>query len=278
MGPLGTINGDILVQEGRIAKVGQSLSGEGIGCVLDAQVLTIMPGMIDACILDSPQTAPALLLERQSQGVTAGLIWPEEEGPCRIITVNRARDSGICRIQPEKYTDNQLQDCISVLSETGKRPACIVETPQACRRILAAVKETGVQVILARLSGCEGMEESVAKSGCPVILGVFGGGKSSAWDMAVRLDELGVSVCLTCGYPHAKLCHLPLCAALCVRNGLNRERALQMITSAPATLLGLEEAGAIRPGNQADFAIFDGDPLLLATAHVMTISGGKMIH
>lgn len=278
MGTSGTVTGDILVQDGRITAVVQPTTGEVAGCLLDAQDLVILPGLIDACIQNGPQTVPELLLESQSQGITAGLIWPEEEGPCRIITAHGMTESDIYALDLACSTDMQLKNRIRDLSEAGKRPACLVHDSQTCERILQAVDETDTKVILAKLGGCERMVQAIAQSGCPVILGVFGSGNGSAWEMAVRLDALGASVCLTCGYPNAKLCHLPLCAALCVRSGLDRERALRMVTAAPAVLLGLTEAGAIMPGHRADFAIFDGDPLLLATSHVMTISGGKIIH
>ena len=142
--------------------------------------------------------------------------------------------------------------------------------------MLATVHSSGVKVMLVHLSGCEQMLEAIAMAECPVIIGVSTARHSSPWKMVRQLDALGVPVALTCNHPGAKLCHLPLCAALCAREGMNRERALHAVTTAPAALLGLSDAGRISVGAQADLAIYDGDPLLLATSHVMTISGGKI--
>ena len=35
--------------------------------------------------------------------------------------------------------------------------------------------------------------------------------------------------------------------------------------------------GALVPGMRADLALFDGDPLMLATARVMTVCGGEIL-
>ena len=96
------------------------------------------------------------------------------------------------------------------------------------------------------------------------------------WAFAAGLDEAGVHVAISTGHPAAKMKLLPVCAGLCVRDGMARERALASITSMPADLLGLSDRGRIAEGCRADLTIFDGDPLLLATSLIMTIAGGHI--
>lgn len=276
----GCLKGDILVRQGRIVSVAEkiALPEEETACILDADGLTILPGMMDAHIHDSPDTGASLLQSSAASGVTGGLLWPEEEGVCQLLQGNNAEESRIFAIQADKYSDAQLYEQLLRLRENGYRAACEVHHPAECRRILAVVHSTRVPVILVHLTGCEDMLEAISLSGCAAVVGVSHQRSGSPWKMACELDALGVQVALTCNHPDAKLRHLPLCAALCVREGMDRERALRCVTEAPAALLGLPAAGVIKEGARADLAIFDGDPLLLATSHVMTIEGGKIRH
>lgn len=272
--------GDILVRGDRIAAVSPHIDPpeDGGVCILEARGLTVLPGLIDVHIHDGPEVDGYILQSEQASGVTAGLLWPEGEGACKILRSGEAQPAPIYTIHPEGYTDAQLHARILSLAEGGMRVACEIHSAKECRRILQVVHSSRVKVILAHLHGCEDLLEAIALSGCAAIIGVSGSSAGKPWAMAGRLVELGTSVALTCGYPNAKLRYLPLCAALCVRDGMDWERALHTVTTAPAAILRLPDAGRIAEGCRADFAIYDGDPLLLATSHVMTIAGGKMRH
>ena len=100
----------------------------------------------------------------------------------------------------------------------------------------------------------------------------------SAYGLAAELARAGVTLALTSDYPATRLHHLPLCAGLCVRGGMDRQDALRAITVQAARLLRVEkDCGTIEPGKRADLALFDGDPLMLATARVMTVSAGEIV-
>lgn len=50
--------------------------------------------------------------------------------------------------------------------------------------------------------------------------------------------------------------------AMLVKTGLDRDDALKSITIKPAELLGIEEThGSLEKDKQANFLVFDGDPL-----------------
>lgn len=276
----GSFVGDVLVRDGRIVAVGPEIEPphKDSTCLLDAKGLTILPGLIDAHIHDGPENGETLLRSAHSSGVTSGLLWPEEERRCLLLTSSGGESSAIHIIDPDEYTDAQLHDRFLALAAEGCRIACEIHSVQECRRVLMVVHSTRVRAILVHLTGCEEMLEAVALSGCPVVVGVNHSRISSPWTMACNLSALNVPVSLTCNHPDAKLRHLPLCAALCVREGIARESAMHMVTTAPASLLGLSDAGVIASGARADLAIYDGDPLLLASSHVMTIAGGKIRH
>ncbi|MFK7736185.1 MAG: amidohydrolase family protein [Pirellulaceae bacterium] len=74
--------------------------------------------------------------------------------------------------------------------------------------------------------------------------------------------------------------HNPLFAVgMLVRGGLDRGRALQALTIAPAKLLGIEkEVGSLEEGKVANFIVYDGDPLAATSEIVQVYSRGERIH
>lgn len=274
----GSFVGDILIRGEKIQKVAETIEVPEAepACQLDAKGMTVLPGLIDMHICDGPETQICVLETDDCSGVTTGLLWPEEEGNCRLLYNGQASGCRIFHLPPEKYTDHQLHERFITLANEGLTPACLVRDSKQCARVLQTVYSSRVRAILLHISGCEEMLEAISLSGCPVIIGVGFG--SNPWTVAKQLDALGTQVALTCSYPASRLRHLPLCAAFCARDGMEKERALAAITRAPAALLGLPEAGRIEAGARADLCIYDGNPFLLATSHVMTISAGKIRH
>lgn len=276
----GSFVGDVLIQGSCIKSIAHHIEPpkDCLPCILDAHGLIIMPGMIDMHIQDSPETDDIILGSRHAAGVTTGLLWPEEEGQCMLLTSGNNETSRVFAIKPDAHTEGQLHERFISMANEGLQPACEITDADMCRRVLQTVHSTGVKAILAQCCGCEEMLEAIALSGCAAVLGNAETRACSPWTMAAQLEALGVKVCLSCNYPAAKLCRLPLCASLCAREATNRESVLGMVTRAPGAILGLTGAGYIAVDGRADLAIYDGDPLLLATSHVMTIRGGKICH
>lgn len=67
--------------------------------------------------------------------------------------------------------------------------------------------------------------------------------------------------------------------AMLVRTGLDRDTALKSITLKPAQLLGIEKThGSLEKDKQANFLVFDGDPLQTGNRLQQVILNGKKIH
>ena len=66
----------------------------------------------------------------------------------------------------------------------------------------------------------------------------------------------------------------------CVRAGMEPMRALRMLTVNPARILGLDHRiGMLKPGMDADIAVFNAMPCVAPSAQVdMTIIDGRIVY
>lgn len=80
----------------------------------------------------------------------------------------------------------------------------------------------------------------------------------------VLLADSGIDIALTTDHPVTPLNHLPLCAAVAHREGLDRQLAIASITTVPAEILGISErVGRLCVGMDADIVLVDGDIMSL---------------
>jgi imidazolonepropionase-like amidohydrolase len=76
------------------------------------------------------------------------------------------------------------------------------------------------------------------------------------------LVRAGVKVALTTDHWVVPVQYLPLALIMAVKEGLDRNEALRLVTSNPAEIMGVaERIGSIKPGADADLVIWSGDPL-----------------
>ena len=72
--------------------------------------------------------------------------------------------------------------------------------------------------------------------------------------------------------------YLPLCAALAVKGGLDKETALSAITINAAKIAGLDEdLGSLTPGKEADIVVTDRHPLEVTGNVRAVFIGGRRI-
>lgn len=91
--------------------------------------------------------------------------------------------------------------------------------------------------------------------------------------------EEGILTAITTDHPVTNIQYLPICAALCVREGMDEYKALEAITINPARILGIERrVGSIEVGKDADIVIFDGNPLEFKSKTKYVIVNGKIVY
>lgn len=92
------------------------------------------------------------------------------------------------------------------------------------------------------------------------------------------LSQSNIPIALVTDHPVIPIQYLPICAALAVREGLDREEALRAITIYPAQICHIEDrVGSLELGKDADFTVFSTDPLELASKPDMVFVAGKRI-
>jgi len=102
--------------------------------------------------------------------------------------------------------------------------------------------------------------------------------KALSFENPKALDDAGVLTAITTDHPETPLYHLPLCAMLAVRDGLDFERAMRMITINPARIMGLDDRiGSIKVGKDADAVIYDKSPTDITARIVRVYVDGKEI-
>ena len=148
--------------------------------------------------------------------------------------------------------------------------------------VIRLSQEFGFQTVLHHVS--EGWkvakEIAEAKLPCSIIVLDSPGGKLEAKDMTFSngrvLDEAGVKVAFHTDDWITDSRLFMRSAALAVRAGMNRDKAIAGLTLAGAEMLGLaERIGSLTVGKDADIAILNGDPLSVYSRVVETWVEGQ---
>lgn len=167
----------------------------------------------------------------------------------------------------------------------GELPLVVqVHRAAEIRNLLARTADFGaLRLVLVGCSEAAPFADELAEREIPVVLwpSPLGQDRPDEWDehdlaLAGRLAEAGVRVLLGSGGARNPR-DLRLFAALAVGHGLDRDTALEAITSAPATVFDLgDRLGSVEQGKDADLLVLDGDPLDSATSVLFVISGGRV--
>lgn len=92
------------------------------------------------------------------------------------------------------------------------------------------------------------------------------------------MSKAGLDVAIITDHPVIPIEYLTLCAGMAVKNGMGYEEALAAITINPAKIAKLDNRiGSLKVGKDADFVIFDGDPLQIYTNVKLVAVNGKRV-
>ena len=150
--------------------------------------------------------------------------------------------------------------------------------------VLRMSKEFGFKVVLHHVSEAWKVAPQIAeaKAPCSVIVIDSPGGKPEAKDLSMEtgkiLDEAGVLVGFHSDDPITDSRLFLRSAAISVRAGMKRDKALYAMTMAGAIMLDMQkQVGSLEAGKDADLVILSGDPLSVYTKVLETYVDGAKV-
>ena len=145
-------------------------------------------------------------------------------------------------------------------------------------------EEFGFRMVLQHVSEAWKVADEIAKAGVPASIIVLDapGGKLEAdevsMDNGAALEQAGALVGFHTDDGITDSRFFLRSAALAVRNGMSREKALYGMTMAGARMLELDgRVGSLEAGKDADFIILSGDPLSTYTHVEQTWIDGRKV-
>jgi imidazolonepropionase-like amidohydrolase len=182
--------------------------------------------------------------------------------------------------------DLALEPLVSVLE--GRMPLIVeVHRHNDIMTVLRLADEFGIRVILAGASDAHLLIDEIRAAGVEVILHptmmrAWGGADAAnfSFTTAAKLIAAGIPVALQSGFegyvPKTRVVLFE--AALLLAYGVDFDQALNLVTLAPARMLGIDDrVGSLEPGKDGDLALFDGDPFEY-TSHVLgTVIEGRRV-
>ena len=151
--------------------------------------------------------------------------------------------------------------------------------------VLRIHDEFGFRLVLHHATEAFKLTDELVARDIPAILGPV---LTSRYKVELRerslrsaglLVNAGVLVALTTDHWVVPIQHLMVGLALSVRDGLPRERALDLVTINPATILGIaDRVGSLATGKDADLAVFSGDPLDLMQRAEQVYVDGELVY
>jgi imidazolonepropionase-like amidohydrolase len=162
---------------------------------------------------------------------------------------------------------------------------------QHCHRaddIATAIRiadEFGYDLVIDHGTEAHLLADLIAERGTPVIIGPLFTSRSKvelrnrSLANPGRLASAGVTIAITTDHPVVPINFLVHQASLAVKDGLDRENALQALTINPARIAGIDDRlGSIEPGKDADLVIWSGDPLDVLSRAVRVFVDGAEIY
>lgn len=149
---------------------------------------------------------------------------------------------------------------------------------------LRLIREFELDAVLVHCTEGYRIADELAEADIPVITGPLMTTRSKpelcyATDRNPGLlSRQGIPCAICTDYNVMPIALLPICAGMAVREGMDYQQALAAITINAASIVGIEDrVGSLAVGKDADFSVFDCDPLTLAAKPKMVVISGRVV-
>ncbi len=168
----------------------------------------------------------------------------------------------------------------------GRIPLAIIASRESdLRQAVALAREEKIRVVVIGAEEGWRVADLLAAQHIAVVLDPYASGPATydqigaRSDNAALLDDAGVVVSFKAAFVHVSYnagIALRIGAGIAVANGLPRSHALRALTSNAAQTWGIaDHYGTLRPGQDADLVVWDGDPLEAVSNPVAVLVRGK---
>lgn len=149
---------------------------------------------------------------------------------------------------------------------------------------LRLAKEFHLDITLEHVTEGHLIADELAKENVPLAIGpTFGHAskfelRNKSWTTPGILAAAGCQVSLITDAPFFPIHHLPLCAGLAIKAGMDEFDALRSVTIHPAMHIGIaDRVGSLEVGKDADIVIVDGSPFTVeGTIRCVLIDGEEI--
>lgn len=182
--------------------------------------------------------------------------------------------------------ENQRQFCMECYRDLFEGKIPLKAHVHRADDIFTAIRiadEFGLGLTLDHCTEGHLIADAIAESGYPAIVGPSLASRNknevslSDFKTPGILEKAGVLVALTTDHPVSRIQYLPLCAGLAAKEGMSEWGALRAITIDAARICRVDHRlGSLKEGKDADIAIYDGNPLEIASSVKYTIVNGEL--
>ncbi|MCI8595112.1 MAG: amidohydrolase [Oscillospiraceae bacterium] len=145
-------------------------------------------------------------------------------------------------------------------------------------------KEFSLDYVIVHGTEGHAIADFLAAEGARVVTGPCMGDRSKPELAGMRLDNpailsrAGVKVAICTDHPETPIQYLPMCAAMAVKAGMDREEALRAITLYAAELGGAaDRVGSLTVGKDADVVVTEGHPFEIMSKVKAVFIGGRTV-
>jgi len=147
-------------------------------------------------------------------------------------------------------------------------------------------KEFGLKITLDHCTEGHLIVDELVAEGLPALVGPSFGSKSKyelrekSFKTPGILNKAGMLICIITDANVIPLEHLPMCAGMAVKAGMDEQEAWKAITINPAKIIGIDDTvGSLEVGKDADIAIYCGNPLTdIDYQTKYTLIDGKVVY